>query len=305
MTTAKKPIIATAGSESARDTRRRTSGVDRRARAALRSTGAGYLVTFVMARGIAQLRSVRHKLLRTAVPALADVVPRRARLDAIVKDQADAYRHASPFPHVVLDELFDERLLTTIASEFPPLDGRWHETDALHEVKRSIEDERLLGPSTRQLVHALNTSTFVTFLERLTGIEGLLVDPHFRGGGLHQIFPGGFLGIHQDFNLYPRLRVYRRLNIIVYLNKDWQEEWGGHLELWNPSTGRCEKRVLPLFNRTVLFDTSPNSWHGHPHPLTCPADRSRKSLALYYYSVDYPHEEDLHPHSTIFQDLGL
>jgi Rps23 Pro-64 3,4-dihydroxylase Tpa1-like proline 4-hydroxylase len=129
---------------------------------------------------------------------------------------------------------------------------------------------------------ALNSSRFVAFLEGLTGISGLVADPHYRGGGLHQILPGGRLGIHADFNFYPKLKLYRRLNVIVYLNQNWQESYGGHLELWDKATLKSVKRVLPTFNRMVVFDTSSKSLHGHPEPLTCPEGRSRKSLALYY-----------------------
>src|SRR5262249_42969076 len=99
-----------------------------------------------------------------------------------------------------------------------------------------------------------------------------------------------------------RLQIYRRLNLIVYLNKGWQEEWGGHLELWAPKAEKAAERIAPLFNRAVIFDTSNFSYHGHPHPLACPESESRKSVALYYYSVDYPYEDDKTPHTTLFVD---
>ena len=132
---------------------------------------------------------------------------------------------------------------------------------------------------------------FVDFLERLTGIDALIPDPHYFGGGLHQIRPGGFLKVHADFNRHSRLDLERRLNAILYLNKDWQEEYGGHLQIWDNDMTRCEKKVLPVFNRLLVFATLDTANHGHPDPLTCPPDRARRSMALYYYTSDRPEGE--------------
>ena len=140
----------------------------------------------------------------------------------------------------------------------------------------------------------------MAFLEKLTGIAGLIPDPHLRGGGLHEIRRGGSLGVHADFNFYKRLNLFRRLNLLLYLNENWSEEWGGHLELWDRTGKRCMQRIAPIFNRAVIFDTSNFSYHGHPHPLECPDNRSRKSLALYYYTVEAPADEDRTPHTTLF-----
>ena len=152
-------------------------------------------------------------------------------------------------------------------------------------------------------MYSLNSGPFLAFLERLTGINGLIADPHLRGGGVHIIRRGGKLGIHADFNHHKRLKVFRRLNLLLYLNREWDEAWGGHLELWNRDKTRCCRRIAPVFNRTVIFDTSNFSYHGHPEPLECPQDESRKSLALYYYTVDCPHEIDREPHGTLFVDV--
>ena len=146
----------------------------------------------------------------------------------------------------------------------------------------------------------LNAVPFVTFLEQLTGIGGVIPDPHLRGGGLHEIVRGGLLGIHADFNHNQRMDVWRWLNLLIYLNTEWDETWGGHLELWDREGKTCVKRIAPVFNRAVIFDTSNFSYHGHPHPLNCPEDDSRKSLALYYYTVGYPYADDTTPHSTVF-----
>ena len=225
------------------------------------------------------------------------------RLDDILRTSAAEYRNAKPFPHIVIDNLVDPGVLDKVLAEFSGSDrSTWHHTESGREKKYSTEDEQQFGPYTRALIHVFNSGPFLAFLEGLTRIDGLMSDPHLRGGGLHEIKRGGSLGVHADFNFYKRLKVYRRLNLIIYLNKNWQEDWGGHLELWEKGADRPAARIAPIFNRAVIFDTSNSSYHGHPHPLTCPDDQSRKSVALYYYSVDYPYEDDKVPHTTQFID---
>lgn len=155
---------------------------------------------------------------------------------------------------------------------------------------------------TRHFLYALNSSYFLRFLEQLTGIESLIGDPHFEGGGLHQIVSGGKLAIHADFNKHTSLGLDRRLNMLLYLNKDWKEDYGGYFELWDRNMCRMERRVAPLFNRVVIFTTSEHSYHGHPDPLACPSDMTRKSLALYYYTNGGVAEaEATGRHTTLFQ----
>src|SRR3712207_1690584 len=158
-----------------------------------------------------------------------------------------------------------------------------------------------MGPATRHLLAELNSATFIDFLERLTGIDGLIPDPHFEGGGLHQIEPGGHLKVHADFNRHPRMDLERRLNVLIYLNRDWKDEYGGAFELWNEDMTECAERVMPYFNRCVVFSTTSTSYHGHPEPLACPEGMTRKSVALYYYSKDRPASERSEGHNTLFK----
>jgi Rps23 Pro-64 3,4-dihydroxylase Tpa1-like proline 4-hydroxylase len=137
----------------------------------------------------------------------------------------------------------------------------------------------------------------------LTGIEGLLPDPHMQGGGIHQIHRGGFLRVHADFNKHPKFGLDRRLNLLLYLNKDWQEEYGGEIELWSRDMARCERRILPTARRCLIFSTLSDSYHGHPHPLTCPEGMTRKSIAMYYYTNGRPAEEQRPQHGTLWQKL--
>ena len=224
-------------------------------------------------------------------------------LNALAMKHREAYAIAKPFPHIVIDNFLPESLLEEILKEFPkPTQIDWQAFQNPTERKLASKNEQQMGDVTRFLLYSLNSSTFITFLETLTGIDGLLPDPHFEGGGLHQIERGGFLKMHVDFNQHKKLRLDRRLNFLLYLNKDWKEEYGGHLELWDQKMTQCEKKILPIFNRCVVFSTTDFSYHGHPEPLTCPENRTRKSLALYYYSNGRPSEETLGtPHTTIFQ----
>jgi Rps23 Pro-64 3,4-dihydroxylase Tpa1-like proline 4-hydroxylase len=210
---------------------------------------------------------------------------------------------ADPFAHIVIDNFLPDSILNEVLNEFPnPDEIQWKEFDNKSEKKLASVSEQQMGHATRFLLYQLNSSTFITFLEKLTGIDGIIPDPHFVGGGLHQIKPGGYLKIHADFNKNTRLKLDRRLNLLLYLNKDWSEGYGGHLELWDVKMKACQRKILPIFNRCVIFSTTDFSYHGHPNPLTCPDNRTRKSLALYYYSNGRPSEEVGSPHTTIFRE---
>lgn len=210
---------------------------------------------------------------------------------------------AEPFPHVVLDDFFPEWVLDRVLDEFPdPGQIPWKEFKQATSKKLATEGDTFFGDVTRHLLAQLNSAAFLQFLERLTGIEGLVADPYFYGGGLHQIEPGGFLKVHADFNLHEKLRLDRRLNVLVYLNRDWEPSFGGALELWDRQMTHAVARILPVFNRCVVFATTDFSYHGHPEPLACPPERTRRSLALYYYTNGRPEEERTATHGTLYQD---
>jgi Rps23 Pro-64 3,4-dihydroxylase Tpa1-like proline 4-hydroxylase len=214
----------------------------------------------------------------------------------------DRYATAEPFPHIVLDGLFDEEALDAVLRDFPDRNAmKWREFDSPLEKKLGYSHETsTISKTVREFLNEMNSFEMLLWLEALTGIEGLIPDPYFGGGGLHQIEPGGFLKIHADFNVHPKLKLDRRLNMLVYLNKDWRDDYGGHLELWDRDEAACREKILPLFNRTVVFSTTDTSFHGHPHPLNSPPGTSRKSVSLYYYTSGRPESERSAPHDTIF-----
>jgi Rps23 Pro-64 3,4-dihydroxylase Tpa1-like proline 4-hydroxylase len=210
--------------------------------------------------------------------------------------------NASPFPHIMVDDLFPSEVLDAVLTEYPgPEDVDWQRFDAPTEVKLAIADTMQMGSTTRHLLNEMNGQVFLEFLESVTGIDGLVPDPHLWGGGLHQIRRGGFLKVHADFNKHKKLKLDRRLNALIYLNKNWPDSYKGHLELWDKTMASCAKRILPQFNRLVVFATTDFSYHGHPDPIECPTNRARRSLALYYYTNGRPAEEITADHTTLFQ----
>jgi hypothetical protein len=225
------------------------------------------------------------------------------RLQLLAEKFRREYAAADPYPHIVIDDFLPSAVLERVVSEIPkPGEIDWIRFDDARGRKLASEAETQLGGAPRALLYQLNSSAFIDFLETLTGIRGLIPDPHFWGGGVHQIERGGFLKVHTDFNRHPRLNLDRRLNLLLYLNPGWQEEWGGHLELWDRDMTECRKKILPIFGRCVIFSTTDFSNHGHPDPVNCPEGMTRKSLALYYYSNGRPRNETVGAHySTPFR----
>jgi hypothetical protein len=173
--------------------------------------------------------------------------------------------------------------------------------DAHSQLKSAYRLDDIKSPFIHNLLLALNTAPMIAFFEAMTGIEGLVPDPFFKGAGLHETAGGGHLSIHADFNFNKQLRLRRRINIIIFLNEDWRPEWGGELELWDRGMTRKEVGALPVLGRMVTFNTESDTYHGQPDPLRCPDGVYRRSIALYYYSSmseAVPPEER---HSTLWQ----
>ena len=218
----------------------------------------------------------------------------KTNLQKLANELANTYQTNKPFPSIYIDDFFDENFLEEVLKEFPRVDQL---KDKIYyanpnEDKYATKGEYTFGNQTKKLVHFLNSQPFLEFLQKITGIEETLIpDPYFEGGGFHEIKPGGFLKVHVDFHKNKKLQLSRRVNFLIYLNKDWEEEYGGHLELWEKDMSQCVSKILPKFNRAAMFSTTGDSWHGHPDPLNCPEGNSRKSLALYYYTNGRPISE--------------
>eukprot|EP00600_Ochromonadales_sp_CCMP1393_P004615 CAMPEP_0174971086 /NCGR_PEP_ID=MMETSP0004_2-20121128/9780_1 /TAXON_ID=420556 /ORGANISM="Ochromonas sp., Strain CCMP1393" /LENGTH=297 /DNA_ID=CAMNT_0016220963 /DNA_START=13 /DNA_END=906 /DNA_ORIENTATION=- len=230
----------------------------------------------------------------------------------------EQYKKAQPFPHIFIDDIFPTELLEAIASEIPEVpDGEGclqslggirciQMSNAKNKSTLAVEND--MKPVTRMMFGFLKSHIWLTFLESLSGIGNLISDPGFTGSGIHVTTSGGNLRVHADFNNYPQYKLQRRVNTFVYLNNNWQDEWGGHLELWNRELTECPVRLAPAFGRFVVFSTTDFSYHGHPEPLKTPPNRARRSLALYYYTNGgRPKSECVkghcgYTHSTLYQN---
>jgi len=195
-----------------------------------------------------------------------------------------SFARAAPFPHVVLDGFLRAEADEVLPS-FPDQSwSGWHRyKDEYQRGKMVCRDIELIPEPFTSMIHELSSPSFLSFLEQVTGIKALIPDPFLDGGGLHCSGAGGILAPHTDFHIYPRLNLYRRLNVLVYLNPDWEVDWGGCLELYaSPEDATPAATVVPRWGRCVIFRTDDRSVHGFSQPIA--ADRWRRSLALYYYT---------------------
>ncbi len=230
----------------------------------------------------------------------------RSQLLPTAPDLADAYRNAQPFPHIVMDDFLPDDIAKLCLACFPkPEHAHFEQPDVgTHQVGKLGRTQesyfRGVEPKIRRVLSEFNEMPFLDFLEGLTGIAGLIPDPHFRGGAFHQILAGGKLDMHADFNVDRRRRLLRRVNVLIYLNKPWQADYGGALCLSRDGGNPSRVRMLPIFNRCVIFNTDSTSFHGHPEPLSAPPGVTRKSIALYYYTSDPVAFDADASHSTIW-----
>jgi len=203
-------------------------------------------------------------------------------------DLAKRYANNQPVPHLLLRDFLSPELATEAACQFPlPDTETWTQYKHHNEHKMGMAKRDLFPPALRLLTDELNSPRFVAWLSTVTGIPKLLADPGLEGGGLHQASRGGFLNVHTDFSHHHYHKHWcRRVNLIVYLNPTWKSEWGGAIELWDSKMKQCVAKYPPLLNDVLIFNTDQNSLHGFPEPLRCPEGESRKSLALYYYTID-------------------
>ena len=215
-------------------------------------------------------------------------------LDDFVLINKEKYLNAEPFPFIIIENFFNNNFLDEILKQFPNLSEVKKTTKYKNknEVKFGNNEYEKFPEKIKILFDFLNSNFFLNFLQNVTGIkEKLIADKELNGGGMHEIKKGGLLKIHSDFNKHPNLKLDRRLNVLIYLNKNWKEEYGGHLEFWDKEMKCCKTKILPIFNRMVVFSTTDFSNHGHPDPLNCPDLVSRKSIATYYYSDGRPPNE--------------
>jgi Rps23 Pro-64 3,4-dihydroxylase Tpa1-like proline 4-hydroxylase len=218
---------------------------------------------------------------------------------ATAREYAERYQSAEPYNHICLDNFFPESVLRRVKEDLAVLPKVEDNFSRAQENNKSSYIPERLPNYTRNLFYALNSRPFILFLEQLTGINGLIPDPFFAGAGIHRVGNGGHLDIHADFNHLEKLNLERRLNVLIYLNDGWKEEWGGSFEIWDKKMSKKEASFVPVFNRMVCFSTGSDTFHGNPEPVSHPDGEPRLSIALYYYTATW--SADRRSHTTLFK----
>jgi len=220
-----------------------------------------------------------------------------------LNSEIDVYTNNRPFSHAVIDDFFTKDVASYLFDNFPLMEEMPNIFNEPMSFKGQLSDIDGKWPKFSKIFEILQSEDFRIKISKLTGIPDLLPDPYLAGGGLHQSPKSGFLDIHVDANFHPfNKTLHRRVNIIIYVNRNWESSWGGALELWSDKNNRphlLEGSIFPQFNRAVIFSTTRNSWHGVA-PVNCPENESRKSLALYYYTVSRPFSEQYSDSSVIW-----
>ncbi|MEO1042887.1 MAG: 2OG-Fe(II) oxygenase [Pseudomonadota bacterium] len=213
---------------------------------------------------------------------------------------SDQHQSADPFPHTIIDDFFSPEMVRYCLDHFPSKlgdAGESYERDQ-ERFKQSFQPDEM-SSELRAMFYALNSLPFVRLVERITGIKGLIPDPYFLGGGFHETRNGGHLSMHADFNHHKPMNLERRVNVLIYLNKNWSDAYGGQLELWDQGMKSCVQSVVPEAGRCVIFNTTGESWHGHPKPVAHPEGIPRRSIALYYYTSTW--DDDAQGKTTQFR----
>ncbi|MEM7505779.1 MAG: 2OG-Fe(II) oxygenase [Pseudomonadota bacterium] len=212
---------------------------------------------------------------------------------------ADAYQSAKPYNHTCIDGFLPEDIIDRVRADLESLPDAEASFDRAQERLKSSYNPERLPTFTKSLFHAFNARPFILYLEELTGIKGLIPDPYFIGAGIHKTLNGGHLDIHADFNHHKQMNLERRLNVLIYLNDDWQEDWGGCFEIWDKEMSRKEASFAPMRNRMVCFSTGSDTFHGNPVPVNHPEGKPRLSIALYYYTATW--DASRKSHTTLFK----
>ena len=230
----------------------------------------------------------------------------RRALKRLALARREGYATARPYPHAVVDGLLGDVTARRLAASFPgPEHPGW--------LRRDYEEQARLGqlqrtgfegvaPAIRHLLNELSSMAFLDFLETLTGVDGIIADPHFRGAGLSLTLPGGHLALHADFNRDRGRHLERKVTVLYYLSADWDPAWGGALELWDPERTTCES-YPPVLDRLIVMHHGDTFWHGHPAPLACPPGRYRAVISSYYYVAALTPEDEA-AHGAIWAPKG-
>lgn len=238
-------------------------------------------------------------------------IPYNRVLEAFESTPVEEFRNAAPFPHIEFDGLFPDNQIREVHEMLRTLPADYWEKNSDHgiEVKyrSKWQSEYDIPEPAREIVRFLNSGRFLRALSSLTGIDHLIADPYYTGGGFNMIKPGGHLDVHVDGNWHDAMQVHRRLNLILYLNPNWREEWVGELNFYDAEAENVVASVTPMGNRLMVFETTDYSFHGHPRPLEAPDGEARTSIILYYYTAAPRPSQQVQverPHSALWKSKG-
>jgi Rps23 Pro-64 3,4-dihydroxylase Tpa1-like proline 4-hydroxylase len=230
----------------------------------------------------------------TASPSFSEAYFSIDKVNALKQD----FQNAKPYKHLVMDNFLKSDVAEVLHAHFPPTEKLAKHYDGLNENKSEGANFGDFHPAFAELRRDLMSKEFAQWMATVTGIDDVFVTDDNLGCGLHEGKNGSFLDVHIDFNIHAEKNVHRRLNMLIYMNKDWKPEYGGDLEMWNADMTNCDKKVAPLFNRAVIFETNEISYHGYSK-ITVPAGMTRKSIYTYFYTDT--REGAVKYHDTIFK----
>lgn len=225
---------------------------------------------------------------------------------------AREFQNAQPYKHIILDNFLNTEIANRLFENFPSIEKLNKHYKGLNENKSEGSNFSDFDPVFAQVREQIMSPAFAAWVAQVTGIPGVFVTEDNLGTGLHQGTDGSFLDIHVDFNIHHIRNVHRRLNMLLYLNRDWKPEYGGAMEMWNADMTKLEKKVSPDFNRCLIFETSDISYHGYSK-ITLPPGVTRKSFYTYFYTelTDKSKLKDYHdtvfkakPEDTAFKKVG-
>ena len=218
---------------------------------------------------------------------------------------------AKPYKHLVIDDFFDQKLINQCLQNFPNLsDKKWvytNDKDIEIKYRSKWTSELDIPEGIIDAIRILNGADFLKSISEIFKIKKIIPDPYFTGGGLNATKKGGLLDIHVDGNYHDATGLNRRLNALLYLNKNWKPSWGGEFGLYDNQGKRCLKKIEPIFNRLIVFDTHDKSWHGLPEPINFPDNHPRRSIILYYYTKEKKSSDQIKikkPHSALWKKRG-
>jgi len=216
-----------------------------------------------------------------------------------------------PFKHFYIDDFFSISFANMLLESFPSLNSNlWdvsNDPDIEVKMRSNWESEFDIPDNIVDCIRIMNSSYFLKAISNVLEIPKLIPDPYFTGGGLNATVSGGLLDVHVDGNYHDASGLHRRVNAILYLNPEWEEKWGGEFGLYDKNGENLVKKIAPIHNRLMVFDTNDYSFHGLPDPLNFPDGNARRSIILYYYTKEPRPSTNISvkkPHSALWKKRG-